>query len=258
MCRAIRTDDRQVTANRFNSPVGSRAADRLSKRAHARLVEDIERLAADAGISHAALARAAGISPSYLAEVLAGKAEPTLQTYGRLAIPLGADLVARLYSNTGPLIRDRHQARILEALLEVRHPRWEPFTEVGVRAPARGWIDLALHEPRERVMLASEIESELRRLEQQVRWSTEKAQSLPSWEGWPALGATPTISRLLVVRRTRATRDVARTFSAQLRVAFPAHPDDAIAALTGTQPWPGPALIWVALEKDRVRFLAGR
>jgi len=147
-------------------------------------------------------------------------------------------------------------------VLEQRHPRWEPFTEVGVRAPARGWIDVVFNEPRERVVLPSEIQSELRRLEQILRWSAEKAESLPSWAGWAALAppgtAPPAISRLLLVRRTRATRTVASELERQLRVAYPAHPDDAIAALTGMQPWPGAALLWVAIEPGRVRLVEGR
>ena len=51
--------------------------------------------------------------------------------------------------NTGPLIWDRHQARIVEGLLGKLHPRWRPATEVGVTRPARGWIDVVLHDARE-------------------------------------------------------------------------------------------------------------
>ena len=147
---------------------------------------------------------------------------------------LGADLSIRLYPNTGPSIRDRHQAGILEALLTSKHPRWHAYPEVGVRRPSRGWIDAALHDPRERTLVATEIQSELRRLEQLIRWSGEKAASLPSWDRWPALGEEPEVSQLLVVRDTRATRAVAREFGRVLRAAFPAHPDDALAALTST------------------------
>lgn len=86
-----------------------------------------------------------------------------------------------------------------------------------------------------------------------------KAASLPSWEGWDRLGEPPAISRLLVVRRTRATRSVAGEFAAQLRLAYPAHPDDAMAALTGrTVRWPGPALIWAEVGASRARLLPGR
>ncbi len=193
---------------------------------------------------------------SYLRRILAGIAKPSLETYAKLAVPLGADLAARLYPNTGPLIRDRHQAKIVEGLLSLLHPRWRPSTEVGVTRPARGWIDVVLHEERERRVVAVEIESDIRRIEQQVRWAQMKADSLPSWDGWPVDGAE--ISRLLIVRRTRATRQIGLEFARQITIAYPAHPDDALASLTGLRPWPGPALIWAQVRSDRVRFLDGR
>jgi hypothetical protein len=60
------------------------------------------------------------------------------------------------------------------------------------------------------------------------------------------------------VRRTRATRAVAAEFARQLRLACPVHPDDALAALTGTAPWPGAALVWVTLDARGARFAQGR
>ncbi len=91
-----------------------------------------------------------------------------------------------------------------------------------------------------------------------MRWSDEKAASLGSWDGWAGLETEPTVSRLLLVRRTRATRAVASAFARQLSVAYPAHPDDAVAALTGTAPWPGAALVWVTVGANEVRFSSGR
>jgi hypothetical protein len=129
---------------------------------------------------------------------------------------------------------------------------------VLVHRPARGSIDLGLHEPRERLLVASELQSELRRLEQLFRWHAQKVESLPSWEGWVRLSEVPAVSRLLVVRRTRATREVAAQFAAQLRAVLPAHPDDAVAALTGTSAWPGPALVWVSIDARGVHFVHGR
>ncbi len=211
----------------------------------------------DAGVSLAALARAAGVPNAYVWRIFNGDERPSIETYARLAAVLGADLTARCYPTTGPTIRDRHQARIAEALLGLAAGRWHPLTEVGVRRPVRGWIDLVLHEARERIVVATEIESELKRLEQQVRWSVAKAEALPSWPGWSALG-DPEISRLLVVRWTRRTRGVAAEFPRQLAAAFPAHPADALAALTGDTPWPGPALVWARIDASRVRFADGR
>ncbi len=205
------------------------------------------------------LALAAGVDRAYLYRILSGEAAPSDETRAKLAVALGADLSLHLYPNTGPLVRDRHQAAILEGLLAVRHPRWQPFTELRVMRPSRGWTDVAFHEPAENVIVATEIQSELHRIEQLVRWSAEKAASLPSWEGWERLGTPPSISQLLVVRRTRRTRAIVADAARQLRVAYPAHPDDAIAALTapGTQ-WPGPSLVWADVRDGRARLLAGR
>ena len=140
----------------------------------------------------------------------------------------------------------------------ILHPRWHAFSEVAVRRPSRGWIDAVLHDPRAGLAVATELQSELRRLEQLVRWSGEKAASLPSWDGWDRLGDEPRIDRLLIVRRTRATREVAAADERQLRVAFPAHPDDALAALTGTAPWPGAALVWSVVDGRGARLVGGR
>jgi transcriptional regulator with XRE-family HTH domain len=235
-----------------------RASLKVADRARRILAADIEQALADAGLSRRALANAAGIDPGFLGRILGGRVRPSLETYARLAAPLSMDLSTRLYPNTGPTIRDRHQAPMLELLLGAAHPRWRRFVEIGVRRPSRGWIDLGLHDPAAQVFVAGELESGLHRLEQLIRWQAMKAESLPSWEGWAHLGDEPAISRLLVVRRTRATRAVAREFGRQLRVAYPAHPDDAIASLTGTAPWPGPALVWAVLDGRRSRLAPGR
>lgn len=236
----------------------ARAATRTANQLRLRLIEDVERLRSDAGVSMAELARAAGVPPPYLSRILAGKAHPTLETYARLGTALGADLSARYYPNTGPAIRDRHQARICEALLATVAPRWHPYLEVAVRRPSRGFIDVAFHEPRERVIVATEIESELRRLEQQIRWSRDNAEALPSWMGWPHLGDAPDVSQLLIVRSTRTTREVGREFERVLRVAYPAHPDDALASLTGTSQWPGAALVWARFDGGETHFMTMR
>ncbi|MBI2782459.1 MAG: helix-turn-helix transcriptional regulator [Chloroflexi bacterium] len=234
------------------------AAARGALRARARLVEDLERLCADAGVPLETLATAAGVPGSYLRRIMAGKAHPSLETYSKLAAPLGADLATRIYPNTGPTVRDRHQARIVEAFLQILHPRWKPATEVAVRQPARGWIDVVLHEPREALVAAVEIESDIRRLEQQLRWARMKADSLPSSDAWPRHGDPPRTSQLLIVRRTRATRQTALEFARQLALAYPAHPEDALAALTGTAAWPGSAMLWAQINLDRVRFVPSR
>jgi transcriptional regulator with XRE-family HTH domain len=219
---------------------------------------ELRTLREDSGLSRLEVARAAGVSDAFVGRIEDGGEHPSNETLTRIGMVLGADLRVRLYPNTGPLIRDRHQAAMLEALLGVLHPRWHAFTEVAVRRPSRGWIDAVFHEPRDGLAVAAELQSELRRLEQLIRWSCEKAASLPSWDGWDSFGDEPRIDRLLVVRRTRATREVAAAHERQLRVAFPAHPDDALAALTGTAPWAGPAMVWSVIDTRGARLVGGR
>ena len=209
------------------------------------LAQDIRRMREDSGLSQTRLAAAAGLTQGYLSRIEEQEVAPTLDAYGRIAAALGADLACRLYPNTGTGLRDRHQAPIEQAILEVLHRRWERRLEVAVRRPARGWVDLVLHDPVERLVIACEIESELRRLEQLLRWTTEKAASLPSSDGWAYPPDAPhVISRLLVVRATRRTREIARNLGGVLEAAFPARPADALAALRGDGAWPGAAILW--------------
>lgn len=233
-------------------------ARRAATRLHRGLADDVRRLREDGAVSRSQLAEVAGIDLSFLCRLEDGRTRPSLDTYAKLATALGADLSTRLYPNTGPAIRDRHQARILEALLASLQPRWRAFPEVAVRHPSRGWIDVVLHDEREETVIATEIQSDLRRLEQLLRWFQDKVAALPSWEGWPRIRSTSEPSRLLIVRSTRATRTIGREFARQLASSYPAHPADAIAALGGSAPWPGPALVWAEIEPTRVRFISRR
>jgi transcriptional regulator with XRE-family HTH domain len=240
------------------SPKQLAEARRQATRTHRALGDEIRRFREDAGLTGRQLARAAGVDHAHLQRIEDTAARASIDTYSRLASALGADLSVRLYPNTGPALRDRHQARILEALLRHIHPRWKVYPEVAVRHPSRGWVDAVLHAERERLLIATEIQSDLRRLEQLLRWFPEKVASLPSWEGWLHLGEVVSSSQLLIIRSTRATREIGREFERQLAAAYPAHPADAIAALMGTAPWPGAALVWAEIERDRVRFIARR
>jgi hypothetical protein len=175
-----------------------------------------------------------------------------------IADALGADLSVRLHPTTGPRIGDHIQTRMVEALLEIVHSSWHRLVEVAVRRPARGSIDVVLARAPGPVV-AAELHSELRRLEQQLRWATDKASSLPSADAWTFLAEgrfSVEISQLLVLRSTRATRDLARAFPMTLTAAYPARTEDAVAALVHPdRPWPGAALIWAEVTHGRGRIL---
>lgn len=238
-------------------------AQRRAARLRRGLADDLRGLREDAGVSKAALSVASGVDAGFICRIENGTERPSLETYSRLAAALGADLSTRIYPGTGPAIRDRHQARISEAMLTTLHPRWRAVPEVAVRSPVRGWIDLVLHDLSADTVVAVEVESELRRIEQLLRWHESKAAALPSWEGWPrrelprSPSADPEVSRLLVVRRTRATRQATREFSRLLRSAYPARSEDALEALTGVGAWPGSAMLWARIDAGGVRLVGG-
>ena len=231
---------------------GQLAATRRAAAVVRTLADEVRQLREDCGVSQRALARATGISQSVISRVEAGVEVPSIETYARIANGLGADLSVRIYPNTGPSIRDRHQARIVEALLRAIDSHWTPFPEVAVRNPSRGWIDLVLVRRSQRVVVAAEIESMPRRLEQVLRWSAAKADSLPSASTFPfGIDADPVVHRLLVLRDTRANRDLAAAFTGVLKAAYSADPWQARAALAGDSSWPGNALLWASERRDR-------
>lgn len=220
------------------------------------VLAEIDRLRRDAGMSLSALARAADVDQGYLSHLLAGVGQPSLAVLTALATVLGADLSVRVYPSTGPTVRDRIQARITEELLRVAAPAWRRSVEVAVHRPARGYIDIVFDDPGRAVAVCSEVQSRLDRLEQQIRWSGDKAASLPSADIWTYIEGEPIVSRLLVVRSTSATRELARRFGATLEVAYPARTTEAFRSLTSDDVrWPGPAILWADVAGDGVRIL---
>ena len=216
---------------------------------------DARRLRLDAGLPLARLAEASGVSRSHLNELELGTADPSLRTLVKIADALGADLSIRLYPNTGPRIRDHIQARIVEELHRIAHPRWQRYTEVPVYRPARGRVDLVLHDPIAAIVVATEVHSQVRRLEQQLGWARLKTDSLPSAAFWRSLEVEPTVGQLVVLRSTRATRELARQFESTFRAGYPARSVDVFAAVAGEGDWPGNGLLWADVEGGAARLL---
>jgi transcriptional regulator with XRE-family HTH domain len=220
---------------------------------------EIRRTRDDAGLSQARLARLAGISPAHLSGVEGGQSEASLDVLVSIAEALGGSVTIRLHPGTGPRVRDHLQAAIADELVSRVHARWRRFPEVPVYRPVRGVIDLVLHDEAVAQLVAVEIQSELRRLEQVVRWSNEKRDALPSatiWR-WAAADAAPKVTGLLVVRNTRANRDTVNDHAALIGAAFPAPARDAVAALTGTAEWRGNAVVWAEVDGAGARILDG-
>ncbi len=216
---------------------------------------DLRRLREDAGLTQVAVARAVGISPAHICGIEKGVSEASTDVLVGIADVLGADLSIRAYPNTGPRIHDRIQSQIVEHLLGTVRPRWRTFIEVPVTRPARGYIDVVLADQLDPLCVATEVSSEIRRLEQHFRWAQDKASSLPSAALWSTVAPGAAVSRLLVLRSTKTTRDLAQRFPQTFEALYPASTRDVFAAVCGDGPWPGPGVLWVRVEGDVVTLL---
>jgi transcriptional regulator with XRE-family HTH domain len=210
----------------------------------------------DTGRSQRRLATMAEIDHGFLSLIERGLREPSLAVLVAIGTALGGSVNVRLHPGTGPRISDPIQARIVDELVRILDRRWIRMLEVPVYRPSRGVIDLVAHDRAAAVVVAIEVQSQVRRLEQQLRWLNEKADALPSAEFWRFADAAPRIERALVLRSTRVNRDVVARFSETLAAAYPARSVDAYSALTGSDtPWPGNALLWATVEGDAARIL---
>lgn len=136
---------------------------------------------------------------------------------------------------------------MIEALVRDLDPRWMARVEVPIPRPARGIVDLVLTDQESPAAIIGEAQSELRQLEQQLRWFAEKADAI-------SIGSRPA-SRLLILRSTEATREIARRYAATLHSAYPARTSDVVDALTGDAPWPADGIVWMRLERGIAELL---
>ena len=216
--------------------------------------DDLLRIRTDAGATKATVASVAGVDRTFLGRIESGVVNPSIETLVSIATALGAELSIRFYPGSGPKLTDRHQARMVESILGRLAPVWRPHLEVAVWRPARGVIDSVFERLDIPMLVVSEFMSTLPRLEQQIRWSGEKAASIASAD---LVGERPLppVSRLLVLRSTAATRLLAQRFELTLRAAYPARTVDAVRSLCVGDPWPGDAMVWVRIEGDLVELM---
>lgn len=221
-----------------------------ARRIRADLAGDIRVAREDAGLSLRALASAAGVGKSTLHAIERGAHDPTTEVVARIGSALGMSLSVRLYPGSGPLIRDHVQTAMLQASIDALSGRWRATPEVGITRPVRGVIDLVLEDSLEGAIVACEAHSDLRRVEQQVRWARTKADGLSSKLGRPVV-------RLLLLRHSLRTRTIVSTYRDVFAAAYPARSADAFAALTGDRPWPGDALLWCRVEGTTATIMPG-
>jgi transcriptional regulator with XRE-family HTH domain len=173
-------------------------------------------------ISFSALARQAGISPSYLARVERGLANPSMRTVEDIAAALGLQLglvVRPPVILAGP--NDRRQRDLIHARCSgyvdrrLRAAGWSTLREVPiVDGRYRGWIDLLAFDPTSGTLLIIEIKTRLDDLgavERQLGWYEGQAPRVAAEQGWTAK-CTRSLLLLLASeeneRAIRANREV--------------------------------------------------
>ena len=221
---------------------------------------ELERVRRDENVSLRRLGKAVGVDPSHLARVVTGDRSPSLDAIVAAATGLGHDVSIRLFPTTRPPVRDHIQARMIEALLEALHPRWVARLEVAVYQPVRGVIDVVLQDRASGDIVAAEAHSALHAVERQLRWAGQKADALPSARGWPWSDRPepPRIGHLLILRSSRAMRDLVATVPRTFATAYPARTSAATDALTsGSAPWPGDAIVWIQVDGAATRLMDG-
>lgn len=228
---------------------------RRSRVVSARVLADLDRTRRDGAISLRRLSEACGVSQPHLSQIFAGAREPSISVLTAIATALGGDLSIRFFSTTGPVIHDRIQARIVEELLRTASPQWDAAVEVAIREPVRGFIDVVFDSQPLATIVATEVESRIDRLEQQLRWAQDKAAALPSSAMWTYLDGDRSMSRLLVLRSTAANRALAKRFEATLRAAYPARTAQVFASLTSGTAWPGAGILWADVRADAATIL---
>ena len=228
---------------------------RRSKAVLGVVLTELDRTRRDAGVSLRRLSTASDVSLGHLSQVFSGEREPSVSVLMAISRALGGDLSIRFYPSGGPQIHDRIQARIVEELLRVAHPSWDRTVEVPVIRPVRGFIDVVFDSERRKATVATEVETRLDRLEQQIRRADEKARSLPSSQFWGRVDGDRTVHRLLVLRSTVAMREIARRFEATLRTAYPARTSSIYTALTEGTAWPGDGILWADVRGDAARVM---
>jgi transcriptional regulator with XRE-family HTH domain len=229
----------------------TREAGRRLRHSSLRLGDDIRALRLDAGVTLRELGAVTGLDPSHIARIEKAQVQASIEALTTISVALGADLGLRLFAGAGPRLHDRFQAPMLEALLRVLAARWVSRLEVVVPKPVRGVADLVLTDRIGPTTVIGEAQSEFRRIEQQLRWIAEKARAFED-----VTGGRRSLSRLLIVRSTEATREVARQYSGTFSTAYPARTVDVVESLTTDRPWPGDGIVWMRLERGIAELLS--
>jgi transcriptional regulator with XRE-family HTH domain len=237
--------------------------DRQLRRTATRFGEESRLIRLRTGVSQAAVARAIGVDRATICRMEAGDPTVADRIRARAAAVLGADFRLGVYADAAPLIHDAAHARLVEALLRLRHPSWRAKVEAPVPGAGRRSTDLRLD--RGDATILFEVETHVHALEAIIREGEDKrsavatafaavaaavAEDAVAAAAEDVAGGAPAVGRrvhvILVLPPTRHHRTLVAAHPGTIKAAFPASTADIRRALTSADvPWPGDGILWL-------------
>ena len=210
--------------------------DRQLRRTATRFGEESRLIRLRTGVSQAAVARAIGVDRATICRMEAGDPTVADRIRARAAAVLGADFRLGLYPDAAPLIHDAAHARLVEALLRLRHPSWRAKVEAPVPGTGRRSTDLRLD--RGDATILFEVETHVHALEAIIREGEDKRSAVAAAVAADRSAANAAVAAgrrvhvILVLPPTRHHRTVAAAHPGTIKAAFPASTADIRRALT--------------------------
>ena len=163
---------------------------------------------------------------------------------------LGGDFRLGLYPAAAPLIHDAAHARLVETLLQLRHPSWRARVEAPVPGPNRRSTDLRLDREGDTVLI--EVETRVHALEAIIREVEEKRAAVVA-----EAGGGRRVHAILVLPPTRHHRALVDAHPEIIGAAFPASSADLRRTLTAAgMPWPGDGILWLGASRGGAHGVA--
>lgn len=217
--------------------------DRQLRRTATRFGEESRLIRLRTGVSQAAVGRAIGVDRATICRMEAGDPTVADRIRARAAAVLGADFRLGLYPDAAPLIHDAAHARLVEALLRLRHPSWRAKVEAPVPGTGRRSTDLRLD--RGDATILFEVEAHVHALEAIIREGEDKRSAVAAAVAAGA-AAGRRVHVILVLPPTRHHQTLVAAHPGTIKSAFPASTADIRRALTSADvPWPGDGLLWL-------------
>jgi hypothetical protein len=238
------TTSRTTVSRTATSRTAINEGDRQLRRTAARFGEEFRLIRLRTGVSQAAVARAIGVDRASVCRIEGGDPTVSDRTRARAAVVLGADFRLGIYPDAAPLIHDAAHARVVEALVRLRHPTWRTRIEAPVPGPGRRSTDLRLDRGSDTVLF--EVETHVHALEAIIREGEDKRSAVAA----DAVAAEEARGRrvhvVLVLPPTRHHRTLVAAHPGTIKAAFPASTADIRHALTSADvPWPGDGILWL-------------